>query len=262
MKSLRAVLFAEALKIRRSRVIWIATLALSLGPIMGALFVVVLRTPALQAANPALATKAAMTGFSPDWRGFLGLMSQVVGVGGVILFGFISSWVFGREFSDRTAKDLLSLPTTRTTIVAAKMISVGLCCFLIAFAVLAVGLVLGVTLGLEGWATADLPRATLTFVTTTALTVLLCPPVAFVASAGRGYLAPLGFVVLALVCAQILGALGLGSYMPWAVPGLYSGLAAGSRASLTMLSYALVFFTAVAGTLATFVWWQYADQTG
>ncbi|MEV0143917.1 MULTISPECIES: ABC transporter permease [unclassified Nonomuraea] len=34
----------------------------------------------------------------------------------------IAIWLFGREFSDHTAKDLLALPTSRTAIVAAKFV--------------------------------------------------------------------------------------------------------------------------------------------
>ena len=34
--------------------------------------------------------------------------------GGLFLFGFLFIWVFGREYSDRTAKDLLALPTARS----------------------------------------------------------------------------------------------------------------------------------------------------
>lgn len=262
MTQMRAALSAEFLKIRRSRVPWIACAALCIGPVMGAVFVVVLRTPGLIADNPALAAKATMTGFSPDWTGFLGLVAQVIGVGGPIVFGFVASWCFGREFSDGTAKDLLALPVSRTKIVLAKMIAVALWCFAVACVVLVVSLITGSALGLQQWSSALFLSACQDASNTAVMAVLLCPPVALVASVARGYLAPLGFVVLMIVLAQILGALGRGALFPWAVPGLYSGLVPGSRDSLTLLSYLLLCVVALGGTLGTIMWWRYADQSG
>jgi ABC-2 type transport system permease protein len=46
-------------------------------------------------------------------------------VGGTGIFGLTVIWAFGREFSDHTVKDLLALPTRRTTVVAAKFVVTG-----------------------------------------------------------------------------------------------------------------------------------------
>ena len=89
---------------------------------------------------------------------------------------------------------------------------------------------------------------------------LLCPPVFLMVSAGKGYLAPLGFVVLTVVFAQIIGALGFGVYIPWAVPALYSGIGSESGGSLGSISYKIVVLTGVVGLIGTIYWWQYADQ--
>ena len=56
------------------------------------------------------------------------------------------------------------------------------------------------------------------------------PPVALLASAGRGYLPPLGWAILTVFLAQILAAIGWGAWFPWSVPALFSGLA-GPRAT-------------------------------
>jgi ABC-type transport system involved in multi-copper enzyme maturation permease subunit len=45
----------------------------------------------------------------------------------VIGFAFVTSWVFGREYSDRTVKDLLALPAPRSSIVLSKFIVVVIC---------------------------------------------------------------------------------------------------------------------------------------
>src|SRR6266511_3104165 len=45
------------------------------------------------------------------------------------------------------------------------------------------------------------------------------------ASVARGYLAPVGGIVLATFLGQIVTTLGYGAYFPWAVPALYAGIA-------------------------------------
>ena len=47
------------------------------------------------------------------------------------------------------------------------------------------------------------------------LTLLVVTPLALLAGVGRGYLAPLGFAMLALILAQVVGATGRGAYFPW-----------------------------------------------
>ena len=261
MTSSLAVLSCEILKIRKSKVLLGTIAAFSIAPIMGALFVIVLRNPALTEANGALQAKAALTGFSPDWPSFFNLIAQAIGIGGLIIFGFAASWVFGREYSDGTAKDLFVLPVPRSTIVAAKTAAIVLWCLALSLYVFLFSLLMGVLLQLPGWSWQGFLEATGTVSITSLLAILLCPPVALIASIGRGYLAPLGFVVLSVVLAQIVGALGFGTYFPWAVPAIFSK-AGGVEAVLDVLSYSLVVLTGIAGVLATVLWWNNADQTG
>ena len=81
------------------------------------------------------------------------------------------------------------------------------------------------------------------------------------ASAGRGYLPPLAFVVLVLALAQIVATIGWGRYFPWSVPALCSEMAEASAEYLNSGSYVIVALTSLAGLAATFVWWRMADQT-
>src|SRR5699024_12770878 len=62
------------------------------------------------------------------------------------------------------------------------------------------------------------------FFVVTMLTVLISPPVAFLASYGNGYLVPLGFIIIAVVFSQIITASGYGEYFPWSITALYSGI--------------------------------------
>jgi|AMFO01.1.fsa_nt_gi ABC-type multidrug transport system, ATPase component len=89
---------------------------------------------------------------------------------------------------------------------------------------------------------------------------MLMPFVALFASAGRGYPPPLGWAVLTLAFAQIAGLLGWGDWFPWSVPSLVSGMLGPRAEQVGMHSYVLVSLTFLAGLLATFAWWQSADQ--
>ncbi len=96
---------------------------------------------------------------------------------------------------------------------------------------------------------------------TTFLIVLLNTPVAFFAVAGKGYLVPLGLVALTLVFAQIIGALGYGSYFPWSIPGIYSGSGGEElKSQLNSISYLLILLTGILGYASTILWLKYSDN--
>jgi ABC-2 type transport system permease protein len=91
-------------------------LAAFLIPFVGGFFMLILKDPEMAQRMGFISTKAQIAG-TADWPSYLGLLAQAVAIGGLIIFGFVSSWVFGREYADRTIKDLLALPISRTSIV-------------------------------------------------------------------------------------------------------------------------------------------------
>ena len=95
---------------------------------------------------------------------------------------------------------------------------------------------------------------------TSILLILLCTPVAFLASYSRGYIFPIGFVILTMILANFSGLVGLGPYFPWAVPGLY-GMSSGSEnMQLNDASYIILIGTSLAGLFGTIALCRYADQ--
>jgi len=260
MSQWRAALWAEALKARRSRMPWLTALGFSMAPLAGGFFMVVLKDPAYARSMGLIGAKAQITAGVADWPTYLGLLAQAIAVGGLLVFGLIATWVFGREYADRTAKDLLALPTSRAAIVGAKFAVVIGWCVALAVLVFVLGLGIGLAIGLPNWSNRVALSGASTFFVTAALTIALVTPVAFVASAGRGYLPPMGFVILTLALAQIVAVAGWGAFLPWAVAGLCSSIAGPQGEQANALSFALVMLTAAVGLLATFAWWQYADQ--
>lgn len=256
MNNLVEAIRVEFLKARRSQVPLFTALGFSLVPFAGGFFMIIYKDPDLARRMGLISAKAQLAAGSADWPTYLSLIAQAVAVGGLMLFALIASWVFGREYIDHTLKDLLALPTSRSTIVFAKFVIVAGWSAALTVLVGVVGLVVGAAVNLPPESTPVLLEHVLTIILTACLTVALMTPVAFFASAGRGYLAPMGFAMLTLFLAQIVGVAGYGEYFPWAVPALFSG-----GKSLGAASFVIVALLCLAGMAITLIWWERADQT-
>jgi ABC-2 type transport system permease protein len=227
---------------------------------MGGVFMVILNNPD-NAQTGMLAAKAEMMSFSNDWASYLGILSQVIGVGGVLIFGFVASWIFGREYSDGTLKDLLALPISRTKILNAKFVVYLAWCIVLTLSNLILGFIIGSLVGLEPVKTGRLITSINLYAMTALLTIPLGTVVAFFALVGKGYLAPLGFVALTLVLAQVVAAAGLGYYFPWSVPGLYSGAGGEFKTQLDSFSYGILVLSSILGYMASLIHFKFADHT-
>jgi ABC-2 type transport system permease protein len=229
-------------------------------PLVGGLFMIILKDPERARAMGLISVKAQLAGGVADWPTFFDILLQGSGIGGGVLFAIITAWVFGREYADHTAKDLLALPTRRGIIVGAKFTLTALWILLLTLLIFVVGLVIGRAVDIPGWS-GELEWASfISLVTLALLSSLLMPFVAFFASAGRGYLPPIGWTFLMLAFGQIAAVLGWGDWFPWSVPALFSGMAGARGDLLGTHSYVMILLAFIAGTAATFLWWQSADQ--
>jgi ABC-type transport system involved in multi-copper enzyme maturation permease subunit len=254
-------LVAEFIKNKSSPIVWVTLIAFSLGPVMGGVFMIILGNPQAMAKAGGLSAKAQAMDLSANWHSYWGILTQAIGVGGVLVFGFVASWIFGREYSDGTAKDLLALPTSRTTILNAKFILYLFWCVALTLSNLFIGTIIGTMLHLPSMSMHSIATHLTDYFVTTVLTVMLGSPIAFFALWGKGYLAPLGFVALTLVLAQVIAATGYGSYFPWSIPGLFSGAGGEYKAQLNNTSYLILLLTTITGYLTTVTYWTKADQT-
>jgi ABC-2 type transport system permease protein len=229
-------------------------------PLVGGLFMIILKDPERARAMGLISVKAQLTAGVADWPTFFGILAQGTAIGGAILFAMITAWVFGREFSDHTTKELLALPTPRGVIVGAKFVLTALWMLGLTLLIFVIGLGIGTAVDIPGWSLELEWTSFWSLVTIALLTFMLMPFVALFASAGRGYLPPLGWAFLMLALAQIAAVLGWGDWFPWSVPALLSGMAGPRAEQIGMHSYILVGLAFIAGIAATFAWWQSADQ--
>ncbi len=261
MTGFGSALWAELLKARRSTMSWMTAVGICILPVAGALFIIILKDPERARQMGLISAKAKLLVGVADWPAYFGILLQGTAAAGALIFALITAWVFGGEFSNRTAKELLALPTSRLVIVSAKLVLLAIWDLALALLLFLVGLIVASLLDIPGW-TAQLEATTFGFLMLIAfLTFMLMPLVAFVASAGRGYLPPMGWALFSLALAQIAAVLGWGDWVPWSVPALLSGAAGPDAAQLGLHSYVVVLVAFLAGVVATLLWWQRADQS-
>lgn len=260
MNALLSALWAESLKARRSRVPLLAAIGFSLAPLMDGLFMFIMQNPERARNMGLLSVKAQLAMSTADWTTFFGVLTQAIAIGGSIVFSIVTAWIFGREFSDHTAKDLMALPTSREKIVAAKLIVLSAWAFATSLWIYLIALLVGSLLDIPGWTSRLAWQSLSDVLAAAAMTLVLMTPVALIASMGRGYLPPLGWAVLTIFFSQIVAATGWGAWFPWSVPALFSGVLGPRSEQLGIHSYLLVLLTGLAGLAAVFWWWRSADQ--
>ena len=253
-------IWTEVLKVRKSVVVWV-TLGLSVFVVLLMGFMmVILKDPDTARKFGIIGAKAVIAAGQADWPSYHKMLIQITAIMGLLVYGFIASWTFGREYSDRTVKDLLALPISRSTIVLAKTTVIVVWCGLLSTLILPLWLLIGNVVGLPGWDPYAQNRWIFGYLVSAPMVILISIPVTFIASVGRGYLAPLGFVIFTIALTQIFGVLDHMEFIPWGIPLLVLAADGFESAKLSAVSYIVYSGTVIAGLLATLAWWKYADQ--
>jgi ABC-2 type transport system permease protein len=251
------MIWIESRKALRSRMPWFTAAGALVMPLGIAFLIFVATQPEVSRRLGLVGAKANLMAYATtSWPTYLGLQGQMIAAGGFFLFCLILCWVFGREFTDGTLKDMLAVPVSRGSIVLAKFIVAAAWAAALAVLIFITGLITGALMGLPQASAGALLQGSLTAAATTALVIAVVLPFAFFASVGRGYLLPLGLAILALMLANLAMVLGWGEYFPWAVPGLY----AQGKGYVGPISFPIAVLTGAAGIIGTYLWWKYADQ--
>lgn len=259
MNNLVNALIVEINKARRSKMPLVTLFAFLAIPLAGTFFMIILKNPEKAKSLGIVSTKAQLlTAGTVSWKAYLTLISQA-GIASAVIASFIAAWVFGREYLNKTLKDLLALPTSRDTIVLAKLILISVWSFAFSLVAPFVGIILGWMIRMPGWSYQLAVDSVTRYTVASLLGIPLAWAIAFIANIGKSYFPPLGFLVFMMVAAQISQILGWGEYFPWAVPGLYSNVANPTHLGAT--SYLIVIITGFLGLLGTIFWWRYADHT-
>ncbi|NTU79930.1 MAG: ABC transporter permease subunit [Chloroflexales bacterium] len=258
MRDLSAMIWVEARKALRSRIpLWTALGAIWMPVGLGCILFAATH-PELSHSIGLISAKANLMAYaSMDWASYLALAGQLLAGGGFFFFVVAVSWIFGREFVDGTLKELLAVLVSRSSVILAKFLVMLIWSAALSGVLFLGVLVMGLLINLPGGAQTVLRAGVLRLGVTASLAMLAALPFGFLASVGRGYLAPLVVAVLTLILTNLIALAGWGDYFPWAIPGLY----AQGASPLPPLSYGISALTGLAGIVATDRWWRWADQS-
>lgn len=259
MKQLGTALIVEWIKMHKSKIFWLTLGIFLFISFMMSLIMYISLHPDVSSKFGIIGTKAEMFGEN-DWTGYFNLFNQLAAAIGLIASGFITAWIYGREYSDRTLKDLLAVPLSRDAIAIAKFIVVLAWSIILLLILVLSGIAGGFLVGIPGWSGVLFTDFLKQYFSIVFLTLILCTPVAFITVYSRGYLAPLGFVILTMIMAQFASIISLGPWFPWAIPGLLSVPEGTPGMELHFISYILLALTGIVGLSGTLAWWRYADQ--
>lgn len=227
-------------------------------PLMSGFIIYISLHPEIGKKMGILATKAELFSMS-DWKGYLEILNQAFAAIGLIGFGFITTWVFGREYTDRTMKDLLALPVSRNKVVSAKYLVILIWCLILVLVFLLSGLLTGKIIEIPDWSIETFINFIKILFGVSFLSILLISPVSFLTNLSKGLMAPLGFIIITVILAQFSGVLGLAPYFPWSIPGVLTIHDVDSM-SLNIYSFFILFLTSFAGFGATYAFWYMADH--
>ena len=255
------VLATELIKLRRSKVTWLSLIVLSLGPLGIGLFMWIVREPGRADQLGLLGTKANLAGFEATWPAYFSMLILVVGISGMLMLSFIIAYLFGREYADGTAKNLLAMPVGRQWFVLAKLVVAAFWWFVLVVAVLAEALVIGRVLGLPGFSTELVLGGSRDALLAAGIAYLLAPVVAWITTLGRGYLPPLGFALTMLALGNVFAKTGWALWFPWSIVPLSIGMVGKPVQTLPTGSLIVVVLTFLGGIAATILQMRYADNT-
>ena len=223
---MNAALEFELLKARRAGVFRWGAIVVAVGvPALSIAFFELVR---LGGDSPS-AAKAATMITDLTLAGLLGTAGQVLSVAILMTVGIAASWSFGREFVDDALPALFAIATPRWSVAAAKFVVLAGWALLTVISMVILTVIGGLLLGLN-LDTAAVHTASRIAVAGL-LGAALAAPMALVSSWRRGYLPGIVTLIAVVVVTQLLTAIGVGAWFPYAAPALWLGM--GSAAAAT-----------------------------
>ncbi|HEY3339783.1 MAG TPA: ABC transporter permease [Propionicimonas sp.] len=256
-----AVLACEAIKLRRTLAPWVTLGSLMTGPLFLALFLWIIRDPDRAAQFGLLGAKASLSGIEATWASYATFLTVIVGMAGTLLLAFVAASVFGREYSEGTAKVLLTLPVPRPAFVVAKLLVAALWWLAMVLVVYVESVLVALALGLPGISSSAALALLGNLLLVAGISYLLAPAVALVTVWTRGYLAPVGFALGMLLLGNVIGHTGWAPWFPWSIVPILVGSVGTPVEALPAGSLVVLAATFAAGIAGTVWRLQVADNT-
>ncbi|WCN36388.1 ABC transporter permease [Aneurinibacillus uraniidurans] len=177
---------------------------------------------------------------------------------GVPLYGVVTAYLFSREYTEDTLKNLLTIPVSRTSIILSKMLLLFLWIMLLTLLAWGLTLLLGMIGQFDGVSTTLIVNTLRTFIVAGVFLFLLSTPIILTTIVLKNYVPT---IVLTIVITLINV---MGSQSEY--KGLVPWTAAFDIANGTLLptyppvySYVVILATSIIGFIATLVYFRRAD---
>lgn len=128
-------------------------------------------------------------------------------------------------------------------------------CLLLSVYMFAVGFAVGAIMGAQGGSASFISSLFFKFLITSLLYIFVTAPTILLANVTKGYLAPLGLILIIVILSNVLASFGFAPYFPWTIPSVFQ-----STGSLHLSSILILAYTGIIGIAGTFAWWRYAEQ--
>ena len=262
MKALTAIA-TEFMKLRRSKIVWLSFLVYVFFALMAWFVLWIVKNPGAAQGLGIIGQKAnfASMGVAADWQGLFTFFEELGIAGGWIICSILVIFVFGREYVEGTAKNMLALPLARAYFVWAKLCVILLWFILLTAFLLVESVLIGGILGLGPLPEGLILREGGNLLLAALLVFALQPLVAWVTVASGGYLAPFGYTIATLLVANLMIRTEWARWIPWSIVAVLSGMAGPRQADVLFGSGLVLALTFVVGATATILWLRGADNT-
>lgn len=237
------LLYAELLKLKRSKMFLLSMIGAAVAPIM----VIIASSITVEGREPV-----------PFAELFLQTNLYTTLLIGVPLYGVVTAYLFNREYAEDTLKNLLTIPVSRTAIVASKMLLLFMWIMLLTLIAWGLTLLLGLLGQFHGFSSSLLSESFLQFMMAGAFLFFLSTPVILITIVLKNYVPS---IILTIVITLV-------NVMSYSSDdrGLVPWTAAFDIANDTLFptypalySYLLIAATSIIGFIATLVYFRKAD---
>jgi ABC-type transport system involved in multi-copper enzyme maturation permease subunit len=260
--SIVKVIRTELLKLRRSPIVPLSFALYAFFALISWFVLWIVKNPEAAAGLGLVGQKAgfAANGLGADWRGLFTFVSEMNVMGGAIVLSFIVIYLFGREYVELCAKNMLALPVPRRLFVETKLIVAAAWFILLTALLLAETLAVGALLGLGTPDAGTQVKEGAGILLAAFLSVALQGLVAWVTVASRGYLAPFGYTMATLIVGSLMARTDWAPWCPWSITAAMSGLTGPRRQGESLGGFIILAATFALGFALTLLHEEKADN--
>ena len=201
-----------------------------------------------------------LSGIEATWPAFESFVVVIVGAAGMIVLAFVLAFLFGREYEEATAKNMLALPVSRHWFALAKLLVAALWWAVLVVAVLVEVGVIGAAMRLPGWSPALGGQLLGQVGVAALLAFLLSPLIAWITVATRSAVGAIGFALAMLLLGNVLSQTGWADWFPWSI--VFGALGTtGPAADVSPGGAVVLVLTFAAGVVGTILQLRWADNS-